>query len=531
MKLDLLIKRPHRSIERIHTISKELNVHVICQLAGDRTNPEDIDALIQLEEPLKLDFWRATKLKKRIDESFLKSCLEKWSHSQSSNLWTARSKDIGALIIAHGTSIAKRGELLVAVWGNIALLQKGGGSTWHVAAQQTQSEKGEAHCAIYHIDDASSSPLLAICPNSAEELELLSATSGDFPELQHFDSWIAGASPKTNAWVYCKLSTALHWPLIRLGHWCGRRCRNALRALLALSLSRTKIAMIFLGLILSIFCTVALLMLSERAWPVAATPAQSPRVSANSFDARSNEEYLAKTRFQPYASWIAWLHAPPETARALQSDSLSGSMKLYGPPEQQKVELSSISEPIVTEDDLKLTYGDDDQPELRDLEFLRAQIQRDLANLHKHQLSLSKLAERGAPVDAPSPTSHRFKWLEEEHKRSAQHLLIARRSLEKISRRYSELSFLTSQIPPPSERVQEWSAKSLPDRSRSLHIRWFRWRILLHRARWTGSSPHFVLDECADIDLFGVDQFPSSFFAGTNSRLHRPVVVIASRAT
>ncbi len=508
MKLELLIKRPHRSIDRAYSISRDSTLSVFCLIAEDRKDLPNEDALSHLENSLKLDIWRGTKHKKRLDAPFLESCFEKWRHSLANGPWSALAEQLSAMIIVGPPFSGKKRELLVALWGNIALHSKARlDPTWNPVLPQSISSKAESHCAFYRIVNAHNTALLAVCPSPGSAMIDLNRALESHVERQQLPDKISQALPAMSSWVYCEGSVLFRWPLARFGKWGIDWIRKAVGKLLSLSLSRTKIAMICLGLTLSIVCTIALLIIADRGLHFV-TPSRTllSNALAKRDDASHQDERIDQSRFQPYASWISWLHAPPETTRALRSDPMGGKIGRYSPTDRRMAEAQRNTAPFSIESDLGLMNEQEPNPDLLDLDILHSQIQRDLANLHKHQITLSKFAERQARAKPTLESNARpLRWLEEEQKRSAQHLLIARKSLENITRRYSELPFLTPQTALPLKRVQEVKAKTPPVHSSALVIRWFRWRYLLSKSGWNGECGSSILDEYAPIDLFDIE--------------------------
>lgn len=459
MKLELLVSQSGKAPSNKQLESDSPPLIVQCLVGGSLKQKLNLDLLETLEISLHNDILRALQLKRKIDEPFLESCFEKWRHSLGETEWDQHAKELSILALIAPPLGQKRRELLVAIWGDVCLLEPDDQKRWCPIAPTSTSQK-EAKGSFYRLLPPQRGLFLAICPSALSSQQLKALPIEEALAASWRDS-----APQTIQGVQSALGDEHTWCLVRAVHlsrWSFAKLRqNALRfagrcaqRTGRLPLSRKKITTITTGILLSFLCTFSLLIYTKRTKAVTPPSEQKERAETAEDLLIANQIIDKKgvdKRFQPYSAWISWLQRPLNQ-RVLKD---RGSVNTIYSPNKSEDHRGKFGE----------RRGKIVPSETLSLQVLEEEIQRDLANLQRHRETLAQIAksqgqeQKSSDKIDPLPS---LNWFEEEQKRSEQHLLMARSSLEKLSRRYGELSSLASIAPErqPEDRPETTSNQS-----------------------------------------------------------------------
>ncbi len=459
MILELLVSQSGKAPSNKQLEPDSPPLIVQCLVGNSLRQGLNLDLLETLEISLHKDISRALQLKRKIDEPFLESCFEKWRHSLGETEWDEHANELSMLVLIAPPLGQNRRELLVAIWGDVCLLEPDDQKKWRPIAPTSTSQK-EARGSFYRLLPPQRGLFLAICPSTLSTKQLKKLPI----ERTLTASW-RDSVPETIQGVQSALGQEQTWCLVRAVHlsrWSFAKLRqNALRfagycvqRTGRLPLSRKKITTIATGILLSFLCTFSLLIYTKRTKEVA-PPSELKEKAKTAEDLLINDQMPDKKRidkrFQPYSAWISWLQRPLDQ-RVLKERGPVNPIYSPGESGHHRGKFGERRGKIAPSETLSL-------------QVLAEEIQRDLANLQRHRETLAQIAKSqgqeqksSAQID-PLPS---LNWFEEEQKRSEQHLLMARSSLEKLSRRYGELSSLSAIAP---ERQHEDRVKGTSNQS------------------------------------------------------------------
>lgn len=540
MKLELLIGRPHiPPVQRVQD-QRDLSLQIIC--LETETTTESTARLQAAIDPLQTDIARAAQLKRPIDEAFLQTCFDKWAHSFKEPA-TVDPQNIALVVLIPPSLGDRRRDFLLAIWGDTALFSAQE-EPWQLVASGLSKAPERSQSAYFRLPRPKRAAFFATSPGQslapARICRILSRTAPHRKsaaralDARDFSQALAKEGGASSSWLYLKCEHLSRWSLMPLAIRGTDLAGGVLRRILKLPLSRKKIAMRTCGIALSALFTLALITCSRQA--------QSPRQQArreaseasppHSPDKRAGESISparGRAGFHPYSGWIAWLHDSPIQSKEWKKSSLSGALGLSGAdrsrvgPDLSSPGLASSGKTHIATD---RPLGTNSLALLK----LEDQIKADLANLQRHQQLLAKLAEQQAPPsDGPENPSQFPHWLQEEQKRSAQHLLLARNSLEKIARRYSEWTHLAGTSPTPKPSAAPLESKVKVALSTNLLIQSAKLQMLMQHGGWLPSgnltpsglllSPYLFLPNSGEsIFLNPFGQVPSPAFDPTNSQ-------------
>lgn len=503
MKLELLVSQPRKPpVRKVHN-HRELPFQIICLETGAQS--ESTSHLNAFVDPLSTDIARAIHLKRPINESFLETCFDKWVHTSRDEMQASDPK-LALFVLVPPPLSGKKRDFLMATWGNAGILESKD-NTWRQAKPVASFDKEGVQSTYFRLPHPNRAAFFAIYPCEGKTLQktcthlarVAPVPNAKTLDASALDNFLADEGAAESSWLYLQCEHLSNWSPSRLMMRSFALATRALRKVLALPLSRKKIVMISSGIIFSALFTAALTTCTKRATPSTKPQTDEPANSRATEDLDSpNTSASSKGGFHPYSGWIAWLYNSPRRPENWQKSPLSTGLSLS---DGERSENATAFPSYLTKGSRARISLDESRPAapvdthaLRDLEV---QIQTDLANLQRHQLLLAKLAERQAPT-AVGKGSPYPRWLKEEQKRSAKHLLLARNSLEKIARRYSEWTHLASTHQSADASKTASTPVGGTTASVNLLVQSVKRRSLLERAGWAspvlfGSNTAFAI--------------------------------------
>lgn len=437
MKLELLVSQMGQSPHYRELGANDQPLIVQCIWGGSTAQGPSRDDLIQFENGLHRDILRASQIKRKIDEAFLESCFAKWRHSLVQSEWRDHLGDLSVFVILAPPLSGGPREVILATWGDISLFDQLKDQEWNANALTSPSSKeGKGQFQRYRhfqkgliaaVSSPSSIPLhrLKSLPRSREFTASLGQKQIDTVKSIH------AALGKNASWALVRIVGISNWNPLKIFTKLSSIALQGIGKLVAFPFSSRKIATVTTGILLSILCTSFLLIYTTRSKTLSA-PIKEPlnfsekKAVPKSF--KASDQPISSGDFRPYSAWISWLQTSPQVVKKTR--------------EKRASKVFSSEQKLNTLDQLGARRGEIKPSESLSLQGLEKEIQRDLANLQRHRETLAQIANRqgNTPLSDKSPS---LRWFEEEQKRSEQHLLLARSSLEKLSRQYGEFSSLS----------------------------------------------------------------------------------------